>query len=331
MASQHNPYFDFLRGIAIIMVVGIHTLPANAGGFDSIEAIITTILRQMLNCAVPLFLAISGYFIAAKNLRFGKEHIEFLKKQIPKIYIPALVFSIPWLLLSISSGALDLGQNIVYFFLCGFSIYYFVALIIQYYILTPLFTKFNKWEGIIATILISIVSIVTLTYLLKVKGIDLSLLCYAGPFPLWIMFFFMGVYLSNHNRNYGLAWPIITILIGLALSIAEQIYWISQGSQAWGIKLSSFIFSAGVIWLFFAKKLENNYSVNIFSTVINYIGGISFGIYLLHVYIIAVYSKVIMYNGWLLNWVAILCLSCLTIWVVKKVVPSFAKKYLGFR
>lgn len=40
MPAKHNPYFDFLRGIAIIMVVGIHTLPANAGGFDSIEAVI---------------------------------------------------------------------------------------------------------------------------------------------------------------------------------------------------------------------------------------------------------------------------------------------------
>lgn len=313
------------------MVVGIHTLPANAGGFDSIEAVITIILRQMLNCAVPLFLAISGYFIASKNLTFGKEHLCFLKKQIPKIYIPALIFSIPWLCMSIISGSLSLPHNIMLFFLCGFSVYYFVALIIQYYILIPIFAKFNNYGGLITTILLSTAGIILITYLLKIEGFKMPLLYYAGPFPLWILFFFLGVFFSKHNRDYNLTVPIIMIIIGLAASILEQRYWISTGSQAWGIKLSSFIFSAGIIWLFLSKRIENSYNENIFTSIINYIGGISFGIYLLHVYIIAAYSKIITYDNWLLNWIAVISLSILVIWITKKIMPSFSKKYLGFR
>ena len=46
---KRNTYFDFLRGLAIMMVVGIHTY---ALGKDS------TVVRQLLNTAVPLFIAI---------------------------------------------------------------------------------------------------------------------------------------------------------------------------------------------------------------------------------------------------------------------------------
>lgn len=45
-------YFDFLRGLAIIMVVGIHTYTL---GEDSM------VVMQLLNAAVPLFIAISGF------------------------------------------------------------------------------------------------------------------------------------------------------------------------------------------------------------------------------------------------------------------------------
>ena len=52
-------YFDFLRGIAILMVISIHT-------FDNGMVLPDVILRNIMNCAVPIFLAISGYFLGKK-------------------------------------------------------------------------------------------------------------------------------------------------------------------------------------------------------------------------------------------------------------------------
>ena len=46
---KRNTYFDFMRGLAIMMVVGIHTYTL---GKDS------TVVRQLLNTVVPLFIAI---------------------------------------------------------------------------------------------------------------------------------------------------------------------------------------------------------------------------------------------------------------------------------
>ncbi len=148
MTSQvaRQPYFDFLRGFAIIMVVGIHTITDYSPTFDSLEEIATILVRLALNCAVPLFLAISGYFVAKKKLDSPKEHWSFLKKQMPKVYIPCLIFSIPYFVLDIHAKD-NIMRSLAYLFLCGFSIYYFVALIIQYYIILPFLTKINNRGG----------------------------------------------------------------------------------------------------------------------------------------------------------------------------------------
>ena len=57
LPRNRDTYFDVLRGLAIIQVIGIH-----AYGGGNLE------LREILNMAVPLFLAISGYFIGKKSL-----------------------------------------------------------------------------------------------------------------------------------------------------------------------------------------------------------------------------------------------------------------------
>ena len=59
--KPRNLYFDFLRGIAIIMVVAIHTFEGH--GFNSLSGVLAIRLRQMLNTAVPVFLAISGFLL----------------------------------------------------------------------------------------------------------------------------------------------------------------------------------------------------------------------------------------------------------------------------
>ena len=57
-----DSYFDILRGIAILLVIAIHTYPG--GDFETAEGFVNICLRECCNVAVPLFLAISGYFIA---------------------------------------------------------------------------------------------------------------------------------------------------------------------------------------------------------------------------------------------------------------------------
>ena len=76
--NKHIGYFDFIRGLAIMMVVGIHTFPKCTWDDSSDWGLI--VVRQILNCAVPIFLALSAFFLTKKNFRFLNCDLFFLEK-----------------------------------------------------------------------------------------------------------------------------------------------------------------------------------------------------------------------------------------------------------
>ena len=144
--SNRNRYIDFLRGIAIMLVVGIHTFAVEE--VDMSRTLdLNALVRQMLNCAVPIFLAISGFFLCRKQLDTWSERMAFWKKQIPKVYIPTLIVSFPYFAVDIYKGE-NTVLAFVWILICGYSIYYFIALILQYYALLPLFRRINRGGNI---------------------------------------------------------------------------------------------------------------------------------------------------------------------------------------
>lgn len=132
MEIKRSVYFDFIRGIAIIMVVFIHCFPSDY------VCDYQLFFRQILNTAVPLFLACSGFFIGKKHIDNRNKYVAFIKKQIPKIYIPMLFWSLPEFIWMIYSGS-SIFKALSFWILGGLTIYYFVFLIVQYYLLTPVF------------------------------------------------------------------------------------------------------------------------------------------------------------------------------------------------
>ncbi len=102
--STRNQFFDFLRGIAITMVLGIHTYSFSDGNLHTVLGRIYVVIRQFLNCAVPLFLAISAFFLSKKDLNDSGNRIAFWHHQIPKVYFPALFWGVPWFVLACIKG-----------------------------------------------------------------------------------------------------------------------------------------------------------------------------------------------------------------------------------
>lgn len=102
MSKKRVEYFDVLRGVAIICVIAIHAF----SNFDISESNklsyhLAIVWRQIIGYAVPLFLAISGYFLSKKDVSTKSNYIAFLKKQIPRVYLPMLIWSVPIFMLSI--------------------------------------------------------------------------------------------------------------------------------------------------------------------------------------------------------------------------------------
>lgn len=330
--KQRDRYFDFLRGIAIIMVVGIHTLPS-IKSIDSVSTWIMVFIRQLLNCAVPLFIAISGYFIAKKDLTSRQNMLRFWKRQISAVYIPCLLWSLGWLILSLyANGTGNILKKLVILVVCGYSVYYFIAVIIQMYFLTPLLSRYNNRGGVIVCAIVSAVSIMMVTYMIQIEGRSFPLILYAGPSVLWIVFFMIGMWYSKNSGSNNVLLGLALIIVGLIGSIIEIRNYFPLHGGGLGIKFSSFVFSAGVILLLFSKDVRTLFRENGFTSIILFIGDISFGIYFTHVFTIAVLGHFHNFDNWALKWLTVLIVTIVMIAGAKYILPkNIAKKYLGLR
>ena len=321
---KRNTYFDFLRGLAIMMVVGIHTYTL---GKDS------TIVRQLLNTAVPLFIAISGYCLSQKRMENKDDYLFFLKKQFPKVYLPVLVWSLPLYAIALYSGSSIIKQTIL-LLSCGLSIYYFVAFIMQCYVVLPVINNYisgNKRRVVIVSCLISFAWIAGVMYMNTIQGKGIPLILYAGPLPCWLMFFVLGVMIGHKpERNYSIILPMVIAILGFILSVIETDYLLDHYGKGVGIKPSSFIYSAGMIFLMFSNKVENliRRTGAIYRFII-WIGSLSFGIYLVHCYFISFFVKRLPIDSWLLQWSLALFLTVVFILILRKLLPTKYHKYLG--
>ena len=307
-----------------MMVVGIHTYTL---GKDSI------VVRQLLNTAVPLFIAISGYFLSQKKMENKDDYRTFLKKQLPKVYLPVLVWSLPLYALALYSGSSIIKQTIL-LLSCGLSIYYFVAFIMQCYVVLPVINNCisgNKRRGVIASCLISFAWIAGVMYMNTIQGKGIPLILYAGPLPCWLMFFVLGVMIGHKpERNYSIIFPIVITILGFILYVIESDYLLAHYGKGVGIKPSSFIYSAGMIFLMFSNKVENLLSrTGIIYRIMIWIGSLSFGIYLIHCYFVNFFVKRLPIDSWLLQWALSLFLTVVFILILRKLLPPKYHKYLG--
>ena len=307
-----------------MMVVGIHTYTL---GKDN------TVVRQLLNTAVPLFIAISGYCLSQKRMENKDDYLFFLKKQFPKVYLPVLVWSLPLYAIALYSGSSIIKQTIL-LLSCGLSIYYFVAFIMQCYVVLPVINNYisgNKRRVVIVSCLISFAWIAGVMYMNTIQGKGIPLILYAGPLPCWLMFFVLGVVIGHKpERYYSIILPMFIAILGFILSVIESDYLLDHYGKGVGIKPSSFIYSAGMIFLMFSNKVENliRRTGAIYRFII-WIGSLSFGIYLVHCYFISFFVKRLPIDSWLLQWSLALFLTVVFILILRKLLPTKYHKYLG--
>lgn len=333
MRKSRDFYFDFLRGVAIVMVVAIHCYPNHIRLSDGYMEVVMILVRNIMNCAVPIFLAISGYFIAKRVGDFPDfSWRQYWLRQIPKIYIPCLIFSIPWFLLSVYGGS-SVFKQLIMTILCGMSVYYFILLIISCYIVSPLVMKIkSKWLFGIAVIL-SLVSVVGWFCYNSLRGGQLPLIV-QGSIISFGVYFVIGIIIGRDELKYSIKWPFVIMIFGLVLSLVETYFWQTQHNiSAVGQKGSAIIFNIGILFLLFCPDVRSRYRDTKFQKFIRWIGDISFGIYFTHVLLIFMFRKYwgnIM-ESWVVSTLAVLGMTAFIVTICKRFAPGFSKKYLGYR
>jgi len=158
----------YLNGIAILCVVLFHTtswgltamfawtpryLPVSEPVFDqtgSLPYYWIRIIEQVIAIAVPTFLFVSGYFVAfttghRDNLAWGQ-----IWGRIKSLLMPYTIWSVLiWLSWFLLLGDISSFRGYVTDFLTGNTTitFYYVPLLIQYYVLSPLIIRFarDKW------------------------------------------------------------------------------------------------------------------------------------------------------------------------------------------
>ena len=106
-------------------VAAIHTVNLN---FDpiSVTGLLIVVVRNLWGCCVPLFVAASGYFLWKKNFYTKTEYLQFLTSRLRVVYIPMLLWGLPWFLLSLNGvNMIGTMYNTILYFVGGLSILLF--------------------------------------------------------------------------------------------------------------------------------------------------------------------------------------------------------------
>ena len=163
----------------------------------------------------------------------------------------------------------------------------------------------------------------------------LTLVEAASPFPVWMVFYVMGVLKAQNIKfPFQTKKPWIGAGIGIILCLIH-ITWLNMqyGCIAHGIKLSSHIYTYFVImWLFSdtARSLYNNIQSSKMAGWIVETGRLSFFIYLTHCLIIFTFTIIHIPYLWSVRWPLCIILSYIVAKVCDKQCNRLVNKYIGF-
>ncbi|MBN1392539.1 MAG: acyltransferase [Sedimentisphaerales bacterium] len=349
MPEDRDLSFDAFRGIAIIAVIAIHSIdslfPWQSPATVWQDLFLVATYRQFLNFAVPSFIFISGYWASKKSIISPESYKTFLRRRLSRVLVPYLFWSVILLgFEAFKTHNVD-AQQIAFKLLTGraISVYFFIIVITQLYLLTPLLQCINRNSyGLMLILVFNIVSLL-FAYLSRLYlnfWIPVS-----SAFYVWIIFYEAGLLIGkNSNRVFTQKKirPFIlpAILVTLLISGLETtIILLKYGYVYFAIsptKYSSFLYSACVIIGFLFVKERIKYWPK--SLVL--IGNCSFGIYLIHMPVLnqvanlvqksdKIYSFQPLYEFTTIVLTLLICLAI--IGIMRRILPKpFWVRILGF-
>lgn len=347
MQKERDLSFDAFRGLAIIAVVAIHaTSSGYSCGYRNLHFIV--VYRQLLNFAVPAFLFISGYWLSRKPIKSLEDYKSFLIRRLSRILIPYLF----WSSILIGHALIkthDISvHKIIFTLLIGGASdpYYFIILLAQLYIMTPLLQYINrKSYGLVLVLTLNIISLLSL-YILRLHfNWSITFYWYILPFYSWVIFYEAGLLVGGRDKKIFIPknaylFILAAIFISLLISRLEgTILLLKYNNLRFAVtqvKYSSFLYSACIILGFLFVREHFRYWPKLLIAIGNY----SFGIYLIHVIVLnkvvnivqksnTIYSLQPLYQPIVVLITILICFILIS--AARELLPkSFCRKVLGF-
>jgi probable poly-beta-1,6-N-acetyl-D-glucosamine export protein len=348
MQKNRDLSFDVFRGVAIIAVVAIHAAYMEFSS-DTVLNWQLVAYCQLLTFSVPAFLFISGYWISTKPIiESWEDYRTFLIKRLSRVLVPYFFWSIVLLwYVAIRDNKFDMYQ-IIFKLMTGraafpYYPYYFIIVIAQLYIITPILQNINrKSYGLISIIILNVLGLLVL-YFSRLKLIGHHPITL--PFYLWIIFYEIGLLVGRRTSEVFPPKKIRSLILpGLLISILfseiEGLTILSKVNDPFFAsaitKYSSFLYSVFVILCFLVFKER----ISRWPELLVTLGRYSFGIYLIHTpvlnqvaYLVRKSSAIHSFQSLYQLTVVLITISIcfVMINVTRKLLPeSFCGKVLGF-
>ena len=276
-------YIDIIKVFALLFVIFNHSDDILISSKMYIR-IIHNSLFYLSKSAVPLFLMVSGSLLMEK-----KDSIPKLIKRIIRVLIPLIIITIIWTMTH--SNAINiLGMidpfNVNYF---PYWLWYLQALLLLY-ILMPLIriiTLKNKDKSSFKYIIIILTLLSSITFTVVNIIFKKNQLVITNLLPMPILYFIYGYILSKTN-NKKIVKNISFITLIIAISIPAYI------ATNLMLKKQSYFFLddyRNIYTFIISYYFEKYRKENIFTKVIIHLSNNSYGIYLLHVFVIELILK----------------------------------------
>lgn len=289
--KERDTAFDAFRGVAIIAVVATHAIPWQ---LYQVQTVLS--YRQLLNFAVPAFLFISGYWMSKKPVNTLDDYTIFLRQRLTRVLIPYFFWSLIFIGYEMfKSNHIGVTQLLYKLFIGGASFhFYFIIVLVQLYMLTPLLQRLNrKTDGFVLVLILNAAAICVLYYF-HLRGNDTirdSYYMSNDPFLLWVVFYQFGLFVGSRDSEISVPKSVhravlLAIFASLSVSVWEALFILSKFDD-WqmaicALKYSSVVYSTCIILGFLVLRR----CLNTWPRFLVILGNYSFGIYLVHMIVL---------------------------------------------
>ena len=305
-------YFDLLNIIASFAVVAMHC-NGIVHSFNNTTAWKQSLIVEVAAYwAVPVFFMLSGATLMEYRSKYTTE--VFLKKRAEKTLIPFIIWSILALIFNSFTGAIAIeslsGRELLSMFInCRIeNIYWFFIPLFAVYLCIPVLSCLikNSYRYVEYMIIVGIVTISIAPFLCNVLEIPFNTFM---SFPMtggYVLYVLLGFWLSKADLPKNRRIVIYLLGIGGAFARYCGTYFLSikngeLNKLFWGyLNWPALLLSVAVfVWFRYHNwdRIEGNFRLR--ATVTKMAGG-SFGVYLIHIFVINVVCSVCNVNvsGW---------------------------------
>jgi len=321
LKTEQRRFFgvDLIRTLAMMMVIGIHTVLSFTLRPDFFGTKIWFVLEPLIafsKIGILLFFMVSGYLVIGKN-RSIKENWKITRN---RILIPLFFFSTIDLLYKQYRFSL-LESNLLLFWqkqlrnISNFpdSPLWFLGVLFFIYLLNPvwqaIFTK--EKESNLATYITKLSFIFSL-FVTIIKFPCLRQSNFFNGFTLWLgylpLYFYGGLVRNEWVNNNKKTISVLMIVFGLLGTIVGDYYTayskINSLPFVWSgyffeyLSIPNVLLAIGVFNLLItlSNPLQNTFFKRAFVNVIRILAGLSYGIYLVHPFVINIFSDILGFN-----------------------------------